>query len=101
MTVGKVGFVGKAPKAVIAPTKSIISEINDMFTYERKKYIRVWDVSAYRKRSPGENLVDDFLDVAKPPQRAHIIDWGCGTGRGGFKLYNMDKVYDINLVDFA
>ena len=101
MTAGKVGFMGKPPKAVIAPAKSIISEINDMFTYERKKYIRVWDVSAYRKRSPGENLVDDFLDVANPPQRAHIIDWGCGTGRGGFKLYNMDKEYDITLVDFA
>ena len=67
--------------------------------HERDKYVRVWEVPNYRVTSPGEDLVDDFLEISNPPDGSHIIDWGCGTGKAGFKLYN--KGYDVTFVDFA
>ena len=48
---------------------------------ERVKYDRMWSVPAYSDFSPGETLVETFLEIARPRPDATVIDLGCGTGR--------------------
>lgn len=64
---------------------------------EQQKYERVWSYPEYRIEAPGEDLVETFLDVAKPAGR--VIDFGCGTGRAGVKL--AEAGLDVLLVDFT
>lgn len=64
---------------------------------EAAKYEKMWGVSDYRKMSPGEEAAGMFLDVVKPD--GPIIDFGCGTGRGGLRL--ADNGHAVTLVDFA
>lgn len=64
---------------------------------EKEKYERMWTHPAYRKCSPGEDILHYFLDVADPSGR--VIDFGCGTGRAAKKL--SDFGYDVVLIDFA
>lgn len=66
---------------------------------EQEKYRYVWTYPNYRDRSYGEEIVDTFLDVAKPDKEGRIIDFGCGTGRAGLKLDQLG--YHVVLVDFA
>lgn len=65
---------------------------------ERDKYQRMWDVPAYRSFSPGEESAQTFLDVVKPTGGT-VIDFGCGTGRGGVALSRSGL--DVVMVDFA
>jgi SAM-dependent methyltransferase len=61
---------------------------------------KVWKLPAYRDFSPGEQLVDMFLEaIGTIPKDATIIDWGCGTGRASKKLY--EAGFDVTMVDFA
>ncbi len=64
---------------------------------EREKYQTMWKFDTYREHSPGEMVVDKFLDVVQPD--GMIIDFGCGTGRAGLALD--EKGHDVLLVDFA
>jgi SAM-dependent methyltransferase len=53
---------------------------------EREKYRKIWAVPAYRNYSPGEQLVDTFLQTTPWHKGDSLIDIGCGTGRAGLKL---------------
>ena len=66
---------------------------------EEDKYERMWDHEAYGDHSPGEQLVDLFLEMsgAKPPAR--IIDIGSGPGRASIKLANLD--FHVRMIDFT
>jgi len=66
---------------------------------ERDKYVRMWQDERYREVSPGEGMVDQFVDLAKPEKGATIIDFGCGTGRAGLALDRLG--YEVTLVDFV
>jgi SAM-dependent methyltransferase len=63
---------------------------------EKEKYQLMWNMPSYRDTSPGEYVVDTFMDVAKP--EGTVIDFGCGTGRAGLRLA---KTNDVTLVDFT
>lgn len=64
---------------------------------EREKYQLMWQFDAYREFSPGEQLVDLFVDTLRPT--GLIVDFGCGTGRAGLKLAQMGC--EVLLSDFA
>jgi hypothetical protein len=64
---------------------------------EKSKYHLLWSTKSYREFSPGEEAADRFLELIKPD--GLIIDFGCGTGRGGLKLSEAGRA--VHLVDFA
>ena len=64
---------------------------------EREKYQHLWALPSYRALSPGELSVSTCLEVMKPD--GIIIDFGCGTGRGGVALERAGL--DVVMVDFA
>lgn len=66
---------------------------------ERDKYLKMWQIDAYRKYSPGEVTASVFLDQMKPIAPGPVIDFGCGTGRGGLALSKAGL--DVTLVDFV
>jgi len=113
----KIGMVGHAPTVLIRPAsetpinknkllKKLISgsqvakllDISD----ECQKYLKVWNVPAYRVVSPGEDCVDTFLEAVKDIMPDHkgqtLIDFGCGTGRAAMKL---DETFKVTPMDFA
>ncbi len=54
---------------------------------EHNKYCRMWkEVPEYRLWSPGENLVEMFLQSAPWQHGETLIDVGCGMGRAGVAL---------------
>ena len=67
---------------------------------EKELYKMMWEKDEYRIVSPGENIYNEFLNLAKPRQGASIIDLGCGTGRGGLNLAVFGGL-DVTLVDFV
>lgn len=64
---------------------------------ERDKYRTMWRFDSYRHVSPGEGLVDLFINTAKPD--GMVIDFGCGTGRAGLRL--AERGLPVLLSDFA
>lgn len=64
---------------------------------EREKYQLMWQLDVYRQVSPGESVVDVFIETANP--EGLIIDYGCGTGRAGLKM--SEKGLDVMLTDFT
>ena len=66
---------------------------------ERYKYEAVWRCRDYRKHSPGEELVHDFLRRFNPPKDSAIIDLGCGTGRAAFAF--AVEGFDVIAIDHA
>jgi SAM-dependent methyltransferase len=51
---------------------------------EASKYDRVWSHPYYRIHSPGEQLVEEFIQIAQPAGK--VIDFGCGTGRASLRM---------------
>lgn len=84
---------GYRPACLIQPTEK--PEIT-----EKEKYLKCWDLPDYRRVSPGENSVFLFRDLVKPKKGETVIDFGCGTGRGGHTLASLCRL-DVTLVDFA
>lgn len=107
---GNVGAVGHAPKVLIQPageakkqkvSGSKVAELLDI-TKEKQKYIKCWNLDAYRNISPGERCIDMFLevydDLNKNSEKQTLIDFGCGTGRAALKL---DETFNVMPMDFA
>ena len=90
------------PTVIVEPSQEQMRKLVEasMPTYEEAKYTKCWNLPQYRKFSPGEHLVDMFLEAAgEIAEGATIIDWGCGTGRASKKLY--EAGFDVTMVDFA
>lgn len=64
---------------------------------EREKYQTMWQFDTYRTVSPGEEIVDTFIEAFEP--EGLVIDFGCGTGRAGIKM--VERGLDVILVDFT
>lgn len=64
---------------------------------ERDKYRLMWQFDGYRGFSPGEQLVEQFIDIIRPT--GLIVDFGCGTGRASLALSKLG--HEVVLVDFA
>jgi hypothetical protein len=65
---------------------------------EVEKYTKVWSHPKYRECAPGELSAGFFLSLAKPKPTDTVIDFGCGTGRGGLEI---SKHCNVRLVDFT
>lgn len=66
---------------------------------EVAKYSQLWDTEEYRIHAPGEFLARYFFQQAKPKDGSHVIDFGCGTGRGARELRKGGL--KVTLIDFA
>jgi len=86
------GVSGHRPNTLIAPAPK-----RDR---EAEKYAEMWSIDDYRKFSPGENIAHTFLEVAKIPRGAEVIDFGTGTGRGALMLAVLGGA-TVTMVDFA
>ena len=65
---------------------------------EQAKYELMWTQPQYREVAPGEQCAKTFVDICRPQGR--IIDFGCGTGRGGLKIKELTDC-EVVLVDFV
>jgi SAM-dependent methyltransferase len=66
---------------------------------EAIKYGRLWAMPEYRDVAPGEVFATVFLQQARPRHGSHVIDFGCGTGRGAVALH--DVGLKVTMLDFA
>ena len=64
------------------------------------KYEAMWQTPLYREVAPGESFAEHFVQIADPKLTDVIVDFGCGTGRGGQKIANLTRC-EVQLVDFA
>src|SRR5258706_14423893 len=83
------GFIGYQPGVKVTPGNP-----------EAEKYGRMWEHDEYRTIAPGEIFSRMFLDRARPRAGASVIDFGCGTGRGGLALALLGQL-DVTLIDFV
>ena len=67
---------------------------------EIDKYKAMWDIPDYRTVSPGENFADEFVDIARITASDNVIDFGCGSGRGGKRVFELTGCKMLQ-VDFA
>ena len=67
---------------------------------EADKYKAMWNFPQYRTVSPGEMAATEAVKIAKIDQSTTVIDFGCGTGRGGQQIHNLTGA-NVVLVDFA
>lgn len=67
---------------------------------EEEKYRRMWSIDAYRENSPGERTASLFALQFNP--QGTVIDFGCGSGRGGAKIEKLrGSKCKVILADFA
>lgn len=69
-------------------------------TPEQDKYEKMWKFQQYRQVAPGEDVAQLFLQIAKPPHDAEVIDFGAGTGRGALGLAFFGGL-KVKMLDFA
>jgi hypothetical protein len=99
MSTARAGIQGGVPTVKISPAQ-VKKILDDQPSEFEKLYEKCWEGDKYRGVSPGEQNIDVFLDAAKPDKGTTVADWGCGTGRAGYKLWK-DHGMDVTLVDFA
>lgn len=87
----KVGFGGHAPAVLIEPIAG---------NPERDKYRAMWLRDEYRQVAPGEHAAMTFIQQARLPANADVIDFGCGTGRGALMIALMGGAR-VTMLDFA
>jgi len=63
--------------------------VTDIAEREREKYERMWNVQAYRKFAPGENLAKIAFTDMRMERGDKLIDFGCGTGRPAMQFQRM------------
>jgi SAM-dependent methyltransferase len=90
MSTALTGIIGKAPVVSVSNARPL----------EKDLYKMMWERPEYRKVAPGEGAAFDFLEQAKPPRGASVLDLGCGTGRGALNLAFFGGL-DVTMVDFA
>ena len=66
---------------------------------ESEKYKDIWSLQAYDENSPGSELVDYFLSIAKPARGSSIIDIGAGAGAASRKF--KDKGFRVTAFDLT
>ena len=88
---GQAGMAGYPPTVLIKPI-----EVNP----ERAKYEKLWQREEYRRVAPGEHWAMTFLAQARVEPDADVVDFGCGTGRGGLVLALLGKMR-VTLLDFV
>lgn len=67
---------------------------------ERDKYAKMWQLDIYREMSPGEvSAWRFFAEMPLDGSNGPVIDFGCGTGRGGLALAKGGL--DVTLTDFV
>lgn len=93
---GEVGFEGQQPVLEVLQGNP-----------ETLKYGKLWtnpeggdEANAYRKYAPGEDLASVFMQIVRPRRGTDVIDFGCGTGRGGLMLAVLGGMR-VTLVDFV
>jgi len=64
---------------------------------EQQKYRRMWAFDQYHNSSPGERVVQTFLQSCRPSPGETVADVGAGTGRAGKKLAETGLV--VTLLD--
>ena len=67
---------------------------------EDEKYKAMWDNPEYRNYSPGELIADKAVEVMGVTKKDTVIDFGCGSGRGGKRINELTGCY-VKQVDFA
>jgi uncharacterized Rossmann fold enzyme/SAM-dependent methyltransferase len=67
---------------------------------EAQKYAAMWSFPEYRNTSPGEQVADTAVQVCGITAKHSVIDFGCGTGRGGKAIADKTGAA-VLLVDFA
>ena len=90
MSTAIAGVTGEAPVVAIENVRPL----------EKDLYTKLWEMPEYRKEAPGEKISHEFLAQAKPKAGSSVIDFGCGTGRGGLNLAFFGNM-DVTMVDFA
>lgn len=68
---------------------------------ERDKYEAMWNRAEYRRNSPGERCLAQFLSLAGDVSGKTFGDFGCGTGRAALLLAKATAIGKITLVDIA
>jgi len=65
---------------------------------ELDKYTRMWAYPSYGHISPGEGIAALFVERCQPSGK--VIDFGCGSGKGGAKIAELTDC-DVRLLDFV
>lgn len=69
---------------------------------EAEKYTTIWSLPQYHENSPGAQMIDMFLRIARPAAGASIIDVGCGAGAASELLHQKGfRVAGFDLTDTA
>jgi 2-polyprenyl-3-methyl-5-hydroxy-6-metoxy-1,4-benzoquinol methylase len=89
------GMAGLAPTVLVSARTSEAGG-----NPEAEKYARMWATAEYRRHAPGELLAPLFLQVARPPRGAEVLDIGCGTGRGAWMLAQLGGLR-VTMLDFV
>jgi len=92
MTTTKAGMTGFTPAITVKPAPNRNTE--------KDKYIKAWKLPEYRQYSPGENLALKFLSITQAKKDDTVIDFGCGTGRGGLMLALLGNL-KVTMLDFV
>jgi SAM-dependent methyltransferase len=98
-----VSWQGYAPTVMIGPATSaavVDPASSPSDNPELQKYLKLWNMADYRAHSPGEYWSATFLQQSAASRDAEVIDFGCGTGRGGLMLALIGGM-KVKLLDFA
>ena len=70
---------------------------------ETEKYAAMWAIPDYRQWSPGEQVAAQCVEIAQITAQQTVIDFGCGTGRGGWRVQQLTgcSVIQVDLIDTA